>query len=59
MDDARAYRLPLAAEEKPIVKFSPERFCIPDDDEDLVERAVRRYRAGSPRIMDAIEAGKY
>ena len=44
---AKGYLLRLAAEDKLVIKFHPERFCIPDDDEDLVQKAVRIYQRGS------------
>ena len=67
--DAKDHLLRLAAEGRLIVKFYPERFeGMPDDDEDLVERAaawnsvegLRKYHPGLvDRALEAIASGKY
>ena len=40
VNNARDYLLTLAGDGKIVVKFYPERYCIPDDDSDLVEKAA-------------------
>ncbi len=53
---AKNYLLGLAAEGKLVIKFHPERFCIPDDDEDLVQKAVRMHQRGSSNVLEQVEA---
>lgn len=53
--NAKGYLLRLAAEDKLVIKFHPERFCIPDDDEDLVQKAVRMYQRGSNNVLEQVE----
>ena len=70
VDDAKDYLLRLAAENRLIIKFYPERFCIAEDDEDLVQKAawmherlgkdvleqVRDFHPGLlDRVMEAIQ----
>jgi Fe-S-cluster containining protein len=52
--NAKDYLLGLAAEDKMVIKFHPERLCIPDDDEDLVQKAVRMYQRGSS-VLEQVE----
>ena len=69
VDNARDHLIQLAAEGLLIVKFYPDRFAgMPDDDEDLVERAavwnsiegLRKYHPGLvDRALDALASGKY
>ena len=35
-----------------MVKFYPERFCIAEDDQDLVEKAVRMYRQSGEEVLE-------
>lgn len=56
VDNARDYLLQLASESQLIIKFYPERFCIPKDDEDLVEKAMRIYlRAGKEALVQVLD----
>ncbi len=69
VDDAGDYLLRLVAEGRLTVKFYPDRFAgMPDDDEDLVERAaalnsVGRLKKYHPHLVDraleAISNGKH
>ena len=69
VDNAGDYLIQLAAEGLLIVKFYPDRFAgMPDDDEDLVERAavwnsidgLRKYHPGLvDRALAAIASGRY
>jgi len=69
VDDAKDYLLQLAAVGQLTVKFYPDRSAgMPDDDEDLVERAtvsnsmdrLRKYHPGLvDRALEAIASGKY
>lgn len=69
VEDAKEHLLRLAAEGRLTVKLWPDRFAgVPDDDEDLVERAVvwnglDRLREYHPslvgRALEAIASGKY
>ena len=52
--NAIAYLNNLADDGKLLVKRYPERFCIPDDDQDLVDRAVARCRAGRMEILEQL-----
>ena len=45
--NVRAHLLQLAEKDQLTIKYFPERYCIPDDDSDLIERAVKRCRAGN------------
>jgi len=69
VDNANDYLLRLAAGGRLIVKFYSDRFAgMPDDDEDLVERAatwnsmdrLRKYHPSLvDRALEAIASGKY
>jgi hypothetical protein len=52
--NAIAYLNNLAHDGKLLVKRYPERFCIPDDDQDLVYRAVARCKAGRMEILEQL-----
>ena len=55
VDNAKDYLLTLAAEEKIVLKFYPERYCIPDDDSDLVTNAVRMYAQFGQKVLDQVQ----
>lgn len=55
VDDAKSYLLRLAEQGRLILKFYPERFYVPDDDEDLVERAVRKVKVHGPGVLDQVK----
>ena len=55
VDNAADYLLKLAAEGKIVVKFYPERYCIADDDSDLVRKAVSMYARFGQRVMDQVQ----
>ena len=44
VDNAGDYLRRLAFEGELTIKFYPERFCIAEDDMDLVEKALRMYQ---------------
>ncbi len=52
--NAKDYLLRLAAEGKLVMKLHPERFCIPEDDEDLVQKGVRMYQRGI-NVLEQVE----
>ena len=51
VDNAGDYLLRLASEGKLIIKFYPERFCIAEDDIDLVEKALRMYQRSGEEAL--------
>lgn len=54
VDNAGDYLLHLAAEGRMLVKFYPERFCIAEDDADLVEKAVLMYRQSGAGVLEQV-----
>lgn len=52
---AKDYLLGLAAEDKLLIKFHPERFCTPEDDEDLVQKAVRMYQRSGSSVLEQVQ----
>lgn len=52
---AKNYLLGLASEDKLVIKFHPERFCLPDDDEDLVQKAVRMYQRFGSSVLEQVQ----
>lgn len=65
VDNAGDYLRRLVSEGKLTIKFYPERFCISEDDTDLVEKTLRMYqRSGEealtqlrdfhPRLLDRV-----
>ena len=55
VDNAADYLLGLAAEGKIVVKFYPERYCVAEDDSDLVEKAVRMYARFGQKALDQVQ----
>jgi hypothetical protein len=55
VDNAENYLLELADDGRISIKFSPERYCIPDDDRDLVEKAVRMYELSGQQALDQVQ----
>lgn len=55
VENAKKYLLRLAEEAKIIVKFFPGRFCIPDDDSDLVEKAALVYERLGQNVLDQVQ----
>jgi len=55
VDNAKDYLLHLAFEGKLMVKFYPERFCIAEDDQDLVEKAARMYRQSGEKVLEQVK----
>lgn len=55
VDTAKNYLLGLAAEGKIIIKFYPERYCIADDDSDLIKKAVRMYARFGTKVLDQVQ----
>jgi len=54
--DAKEYLLQLAQEDKLIIKVYPEKIaCIPQDDEDLVYRAVIWYQQSGEEIIERVK----
>ena len=51
VDDAGDYLLRLASEGKLIIKFYPERFCIAENDTDLVEKALRMCQRSAEEAL--------
>ena len=54
VDNAKDYLLRLAAEGKIVIKYYPVRYCIPNDDSDLVEKAVCMYQRSGKRVLDQV-----
>jgi len=56
VDDAKPYLLQLADEGKLILKLYPDRIDgIPEDDEDLVQRAALWYRQSGDAILERVK----
>jgi hypothetical protein len=55
IENVREHLLRLASEGKLLLKRYPERYCVSPDDEDLVERAVRRYRRSGEEALAPVE----
>ncbi len=55
VENAKDYLLRLAAEGKIVIKLYPERCCIPNDDSDLVNKAVRMYAQFGPKVLDQVQ----
>ncbi len=55
VDNAKEYLLKLEAEGKLVIKFYPERYCIADDDSDLVKKAVRMYVQFGKKVLDQVQ----
>ena len=53
--NAKKYLLRLEADGNLILKFYPERFCIADDDNDLVLKAVRMYRRFGQKVLEQVQ----
>ena len=55
VENAADYLLRLAAEGKLVIKFYPDRYCIPDDDSDLVQKAARMYARFGQKVLDQVQ----
>ena len=55
VDNAKDYLLRLAAEDALVIKFYSERCCIPDDNSDLVRKAVQMYQRFGKRVLDQVQ----
>jgi len=54
VDNAGDYLLRLASKGKLILKFYPERLCMPEDDTDLVEKALRMYQRSGEEALTQV-----
>ena len=52
VDNAKDYLIQLASTSKLIIKFYPERFCIAEDDADLVEKALRMCHQSGEEVLE-------
>ena len=55
VDNAADHLLRLAAEGRIVIKFYPERFCIPEDDSDLVRKAAVMYKRFGQSALDQVK----
>jgi len=54
VDNAQAYLLALMSEAKLVIKYYPERYCISDDDGDLVEKAARMVTRFGQSVLEQV-----